>query len=880
MSKRALDATDFVLRAVPIPEQMNASVRQSETWPVSASHSGRALAKWWRDLWTAPGKEGKFLGWRATSFIVLQLLVGLPLLPYALVFWHSDNWVRFACFLGVALGASLFKVRLPGIQATMSANFLFILVGILDLSYSETLLMGCLGGLAQTLWQAKPRPRPVQLIFTLANLSISVTAASLVFHSTIAHALGLQWPLLLAMASTTYFAVNTMSVSGVIAITAHRNPIVVWKECYLWSFPYYLLGALIAAGVSLMNRTLGWQIAILVCPVVYWMYRSYRTYLDRLEAEKKHSEEIADLHLRTIEALSLAIEAKDHNTHAHLRRVQAYAVQIGTDLGLNHSELNAIRAAAMLHDIGKLAVPEQILSKPGRLTPEEFDKMKIHPVVGAEILERVNFPYPVVPIVRSHHEKWDGSGYPDGLKDEAIPIGARILSVVDCFDALTSERPYRRAITADEAMKHLKAESGRSYDPRVVERLELHYRELGEAVNGSANGKSMFEVVSKAERAAAPSAGFAELPNDAEVRAASFLVSIVSARQEAQLLFELAQTLGNSLSLRETLSVVAVRLKQMIPYDSIVFYVREGEKLVPKYLHGVDYDLFSTLEVPLGHGIAGWVARTEKPIINGNPAAETQHLGDPKRVSALQSALSIPLRGRDGVAGVLSLYLRAKNGFTKDQLRLLLAASSKLGLSMENALQFEKAQDTASTDYLTGLPNARSIYVHMEKEISRSRRAGHSLAVLMCDLNGFKKVNDQFGHLTGNKLLQEIAKNLQAACREYDQVGRLGGDEFVFVLPEMTAETIKVPQRRLESAVEEAGMTVCHQTLVTASIGCAFHPVDGATAEELLSEADRRMYDSKESYYRQLGEVARPWVVDAAGAPRTGDEVSTRESAR
>ena len=880
MSRQALGDHEVLFNPVPAQVQGNVSLCPGAREPIPAEHATRAVVRWWRNLWTVPGKEGSFLGWPAVSYILLQLLVGIPLLPYALLHWRSENSLRFACFLAVALGASLFKVRLPGIQATMSANFLFILVGILDLSYPETLLMGCLGGLAQTLWQAKPRPRPIQLLFTFANLAISVTAASMVFHSGVARGLGLQLPLMLAAASTTYFAVNTMSVSGIIAITGNRNPVLVWKECYLWSFPYYLLGALIAGGVSVMNRTLGWQVAILVVPVVYWMYRSYRMYLDRLEAEKKHSEEIADLHLRTIEALSLAIEAKDHNTHAHLRRVQTYALQIGKDLGLSDSELDAIRAAAMLHDIGKLAVPEQILSKPGRLTPEEFDKMKIHPIVGAEILDRVHFPYPVVPIVRSHHEKWDGSGYPDGLKGEVIPIGARILSAVDCFDALTSERPYRRAISTDEAMKHLQGESGRSFDPRVVEGLERRYRQLEEAVNGSANGKSVFEVLTKVRREVAPSAGFAELPNDAEVRAASFLVSIVSARQEAQLLFELAQTLGNSLSLRETLSVVAVRLKQMIPYDSIVFYVCQDEKLVPKYLHGVDYDLFSTLEIPLGQGIAGWVAATEKPIINGNPAAETQHLGDPKRVSVLQSALSIPLRGRDGVAGVLSLYLRVKNGFTKDQLRLLLAASSKLGLSVENALQYEKAQDTASTDFLTGLPNARSICVHMEKEISRSRRTGHPLAVLLCDLNGFKKVNDNFGHLIGNKLLQEIARSLKAACREYDQVGRLGGDEFVFVLPEITAATVTELRRRLELAVEEAGITVCDQKVVTASIGCAFHPEDGATAEELLSEADRRMYESKESYYRQLGEVARPWVLNSTGTSRAGSEVSARESAR
>jgi len=824
--------------------------------------SPTGVLNWWKRLWSLPGQQRRFLGWPATIFIVTQVLAGIPLVPYALLHWHTDNSLRFASFLAVALGASLFKVRLPGIQATMSANFLFILVGILDLSYPETLLMGCLGGLAQSLWQAKPRPRLIQILFNFANLALSISLAHLVFHSQLAYNLGLRWPLLLAAASTTYFAMNTMSVSGIIAMTEGRNPVMVWKECYLWSFPYYLLGALIAGGVSLINRSFGWQVAILVLPVVYWIYRSYRTYLDRLEAEKKHTEAIADLHLRTIEALSLAIEAKDHNTHDHLKRVQTYAIQIGKDLAVDEGQLNAIRAAAMLHDIGKLAVPEHILSKPGRLTPEEFEKLKIHPVVGAEILDRVQFPYPVVPIVRSHHEKWNGTGYPDGLSGEGIPIGARILSVVDCFDALTSERPYRRAVSPDEAMALLRAESGRSYDPRVVDSIERRYKELEEVVSRAAREGSPLELVSKVDRAAAPSAGFAEMPNEAEVRAASFLASIVSARQEAQLLFELAQTLGNSLSLRETLSVVAVRLKEMIPYDSIVFYIYEEGKLIPKYVHGVDYDLFTSMEIPLGQGVSGWVAQTEKPIINGDPVAETKYLGDRAQISVLQSVLSVPLRGRDGAAGVLSLYLREKQGFTKDHLRLLLAASSKLGLSVENALQYERAQDTASTDFLTELPNARWICVHLEQEIARSRRSGVPLAVLMSDLNGFKNVNDNFGHLVGNKLLQQIAKNLKSACREYDQVGRLGGDEFVFVLPELTKDGAEELKPRLELAVEEAGQQICGAKVVSASIGCAFYPKDGSTAEELLSEADHRMYETKETYYKQRGEAPRLQAVD------------------
>ena len=841
-------------------EKRSRLFRCGATWSASTQlpsvNDASTVMKEFKKIWSIPGKEGQFLGWPAVIFILLQLLIGVPLVPYALLHWRSEDSLRFACYVAVAVSASLFKVRLPGIQATMSANFLFILVGILDLSYSETLVMGCLCGLVQSLWGARARPRFVQLSFTFANLAISITVANAVFHSGYAASIGLKWPLLLAAASSTYFALNTMSVSAVIAISEKRNPVRVWRECYLWSFPYYLLGAVIAGGVSITNRKLGWQVAILVLPIVYWIYRSYRTYLDRLEGEKKHSEQIAALHLRTIEALSLAIEAKDHTTHDHLKRVQLYAVQIGKDLGLNDSELNAIRAASLLHDIGKLAVPEHILSKPGRLTPEEFEKMEIHPIVGSEILNRVQFPYPVVPIVRSHHEKWDGTGYPDGLQGEQIPIGARILSVVDCFDALTSERPYRRAISPQDAIKHLRSESGRSFDPRVVFCIEHRYPELESAVKGALSSRGLDDFVIKTGRQVVPSAGFAELPNPSEVRAASFLASIVSARQEAQLLFELAQTLGNSLSLRETLSVVAGRLKEMVPHDSIVFFVCQDDKLFPKYAHGVDYELFGSIQIPLGQGISGWVAQNQKPIVNGNPAAETKYLGDPNRVSVLQSALSIPLQGRDRVTGVLTLYVKEKLGFTNDHLRLLLAASSKLGLSVENALQFEHAEDRASTDFLTGLPNARAICAELEQELSRSTRGHSHLAVLLADLDGFKKVNDNFGHIVGNKLLKEVATNLKASCREYDQVGRLGGDEFVFVLPECTSDAVEDLKGRLQDAVRIASQTACGDSVVTVSIGCAFYPDDGVTVEQLLSEADQRMYVSKDLHYKHLEEAA------------------------
>ncbi len=376
-------------------------------------------------------------------------------------------------------------------------------------------------------------------------------------------------------------------------------------------------------------------------------------------------------------------------------------------------------------------------------------------------------------------------------------------------------------------------------------------------VEGSEVAENPFTSIPNLNPSIMPSAGIGEVPNASEVRTTSFLASIISARQEAQLLFELAQTLGNSLSLRETMSVVAVRLKEMIPHDLIVFYTCDGEKLIPRHVHGIDYELFHSQEIPIGQGIAGWVAQNKEPIINGEPAAESKRMADPTRVTVLRSALSVPLEGREGVAGVLCLYRREKDAFTKDHLRLLLAATSKLGLSVENALQFESARDSAGTDFLTGLPNARSICSHLSNELGRSIRAKQPLAVLLCDLNGFKGVNDNFGHLIGNRLLQETAKNLVAVCRDYDLVGRFGGDEFVLILPDIDGIKVREFLPRLESAVEEAGRTVCGRLVVSASIGVASHPHDGVTAEELLSEADRAMYAVKEKHYKEQNRLSR-----------------------
>ena len=350
-----------------------------------------------------------------------------------------------------------------------------------------------------------------------------------------------------------------------------------------------------------------------------------------------------------------------------------------------------MHAAALLHDIGKLAVPEHIISKPGRLTPEEFEKMKIHTLVGAEILERVRFPYPVVPIVRAHHEKWDGSGYPMGLKGAEIPIGARILSAVDYLDALASDRQYRRALPLRDVMQKLAAESGKSFDPKVVDVLQKRYQISGTARCGKVG--DTIPVVrsprpSKSSAASSRQPDSRTLPlQDYAGRENTFLSSIAAARQEAQSLFELSQDLGASLSLTETLSVFSVKLKPMVPYDAIAIYIKREAELIPEYVNGDNYRLFSSLRIPVGQGLSGWVAHNRKPIINGNPSVEPGYLNDPSKFSTLRSALAVPLEGISGVIGVLALYRGERDAFTSDHLRI-----SAGGQRQNGALHRERAQ--------------------------------------------------------------------------------------------------------------------------------------------------------------------------------------------
>jgi diguanylate cyclase (GGDEF)-like protein/putative nucleotidyltransferase with HDIG domain len=768
----------------------------------------------------------------------------------AAVHWQvrSEKLFQFSIYLAAAVAASGLKIKLPGILGTLSMNYLFIIVGLLELQLESAILIGVTSVLAQVLIRPRANPTWEQVVFSAFSIPLPVAAA---YGTLQIHALQMLDPtssLALLSASMVYFGVNTVTVAIIVGWTTKQRPIDVWRENFIWTSPQYLVGGALAGGLHLIDRFVPWQGLLLSGPPLYLVYRSYSLYLGRVDEQQKHIVEMAQLHWRTIEALALAIEAKDDATAAHLKRVQIYAVEMAKELNLSEPEIKAVEAAALLHDIGKLAVPEYIISKPGRLTPEEFDKMKIHPIVGAEILERVSFPYPVVPMVRSHHEKYDGTGYPDGLKGEDIPIGARILSAVDCLDALASDRQYRRAVPLEKAMEMVSAQSGKAFDPKIVDLLSKRYKTLElKARNESPAGASRIANV-KVERGAEPATGLAAANVNPPITPdIPYTLAIANARREVQLLVEITNDLGNSLSLDETLALLAVRLGKMIPHDAAVIYIRQDNVLVPQYVKGESFRLFSSLQIPVGHGLSGWVVENDLPILNGNPAVEPGYLNDPQKITSLRSAVSVPLSGQNGAIGALTLYHLKPDAFNQDHLRILLAIRSKAGLAIENSLRFRLARHKAEKDELTGLMNAGSIFRLLEEELRNASDRNSRVAVVVLDLDGFKQANDKYGHLAGNRVLQEIARGLVESSRQTDHVGRLGGDEFAIVAPGIDELNLSCLVERLRSLGPAAGIAACGTTAIDISFGVALYPADGVDAEGLLERADQLMYEAKKA---------------------------------
>ncbi len=573
----------------------------------------------------------------------------------------------------------------------------------------------------------------------------------------------------------------------------------------------------------------------LVWGVLFFGLRAYRIIKARFRAEQRRAEQLAELHLATIEALARAIDAKDGTAENHIRRVQLYASAVARELGMSDAETQAVRTAALLHDIGKLAVPEHILSKPGPLTAEEFQKVQAHPQVGADIIAAVPFPYPVAPLIQNHHERWDGRGYPRGLKGEDIPLGARVLFLVDYFDALTSNRPYHEAMTFEAAVALIEQEAGKALDPRAV---AAFVRVLPQVRS----------EVEERERRSGPVDATSAQATRSDRGKSSVFNDIAIAHGEIYALYQIAQTMGTSLGVSDTMALIASKLTSLVPFSActLFLYDENTNLLTCRFATGTDFELMQQLTLKGGQGITGWVARNRRPLVNARPSGDLEAAGS-SLPTTLQSALVCPLLLGDKVIGTLAVYHTSPSFYGDDHRRLLDRVCEQAAAVIHNSIVFEQTHEASLTDPLTNLPNTRFMVNHLGRELSRAERGNAEVSLLVMDLNDFKDINDTFGHHVGDRALREVAQVLRGAIRPYDVCVRYAGDEFIVVLAGCGWDEAEYKRLELQEAVESLVFEAKPGVRMPLSIsaGAAVFPHDGNAYEVLMAKADRRMYRNK-----------------------------------
>jgi len=764
--------------------------------------------------------------------------------PYAPGVKHGFG--LFFCLLLLSVVCSVFKVKLPlaGGSSTMSISYAVDFGALVLLGPNLAMVISALSVLSQCTVKPTIRNPFYKVVFSMAALVITVQTAGRAYWDWLPRLLGSDGTAVvasLAGAITVYFLVNTFLVAAAVAFSSPKRKSIlgVWKQNFLWSAPGYFFGGIIAAvAANLVDRS-EYYVAVFAIIPIYLIYGAYRVYMGTVAAEQQHVRDISNLHLATVEALALAIDAKDQRSHTHIRRMQVFAAAVGQSLGMSGDDIDALRTAALLHDIGKLAVPEHILSKPGPLTPDEVKKVRIHPVVGAEIIAQVPFPYHVAPLILCHHERWDGRGYPSGLKAEEIPLGARVIAVIDFYDALTSDRPYHPAMSHDAAARLVQQEAGRAFDPNVVGKFLELLPELPGMVESSTQSLLQPRVI----HGLSPQGALA--PGDQS----QVLQNIALAHREIYALYEIAQAMGTSLGVADTMKLISSKLTSLVPFSCCALYLYNdtNDSLRCRFATGTDADIVRRVTVKNGHGVTGWVARNRRSLLNARPGVDFEASEIGPVATKLQSALVCPLVFNEEVIGALAVYHTEPSFYNEDHSRLLDRVCEQAAAVITNSIVFEKTQQDSLTDALTALPNTRFLFMHLTRELARAERLKSEVSMLVMDLDDFKEINDKYGHHVGDRALQEVASVLRTAIRPYDICVRYAGDEFIVVLPGCGADEAENKRLELQAAVDGIRLEARPGRLIPigVSVGAAVFPIDGDGYDSLLAIADARMYRDK-----------------------------------
>ena len=728
-----------------------------------------------------------------------------------------------------------FTVRIPTIPARLSVSETFVFAAVLMFGPAAATVIVVLDTLVISFWLGRRANPPVRLLFNVAAPAVAIWVASQTFYLftqipplsvTPQPIISLVFPLF--GLAVLYFLLNSWLIAFAVAFQKRQSAFSLWRKNLLWLSLNYFSGASVAALLLPYLVQTGYayiRVVGILLPILVISYLTLKTALGRVEDANRHLGELNKLYLSTIETLAMAIDAKDQITHGHIRRVQQYAIGLARHLGVSDGSLiSAIEAASLLHDMGKLAIPEYILNKPGKLTVAEFDRMKAHASVGADILSAIDFPYPVVPIVRHHHENWDGSGYPDGLKGAEIPIRARVLSVVDCFDALTSDRPYRPRLPDSEAISILLQRRGTMYDPLVVDAFIEVYKQLTVS-DPHSEDKVRHGLTAIARRTLQPQIVFPDTRFE----------DISSSTEEMVVLYDLAKLLSGLVEFDDAAETVAKQLRRIVPASTCVIYTYNPERddVVARYATGEGSAYFIGLRISRGQRLTGWVAANLHTIVNSDPVLD---LGDQARMMRprLSSCLATPLIAENQLFGVLSLYAVARDAFTEDHKRVVEVVARQVSHTLKKLFELPRSI-AATTDRPVASSSSQSFGSFLSSGVTPSTDANIAIILISWVLPLRTRSTHSSEGLT--ERLEKLVATIRIHLRETDVLFRYGNSEFVIVLTRTDVGATEAIRQRIAAGLIDNTSAIDADALGRAALGVAIAPRDGDTMDELVSSA-------------------------------------------
>jgi diguanylate cyclase (GGDEF)-like protein/putative nucleotidyltransferase with HDIG domain len=622
-----------------------------------------------------------------------------------------------------------------------------------------------------------------------------------------------------------FFILNSLSTATAIGLASKQNIFKFWEQNYLSLGVEFSISSVCAALIVTLNQFGSWGLAAApLIAVVWWWNKLNKT---RAVLAEKHLKEQEQLYIRTVESLALAVDAKDQTTYGHIRRVKVYAMGLARLCGItDENELKAIETGSLLHDIGKIAIDDYILNKPGRLSEKEFEKIKMHATAGDEILQQVCFPFPVAKYVRYHHERWDGHGYPDGLKGEEIPVGARILSIADAFDAIRFSRPYKLPVATEEAIEILRAQAGIVYDPRLVQVFTNHIHDLEQA------------AIKESENA--PKLSFRKASDESASPQADSPTMILDIPNELVQLVEFCNTISGYLRLTDFLHVISLKLEKLVPFSTCVFFANRGNEWVgATHVSGKFSEQLQGLSMEIGKGISGWVAAYRKPMMNTSPALEFQNVaGD---FSSYKDTLVVPIIASEDCLGTISLYAQEPMSYGQDELRILQTVASVLGPVLWDFKKNGFSEPRDVVDPATHLHRISYLTTVGPQIITSAGETRKPISLIYLEIRNLGQIAKIFGSNLANSIVKQVADCIKPELRETDILVRYGNLGFVAFLPGVRNEQALRCAQRLKQQIKAGSLTPGQGFTIDCQTGVSFYPKDGSSVLDLLQSAQENL---------------------------------------